>query len=69
MEMARYGGRIAVLGFPGRNQPAPAFNPCAPSGCMASNSRSSAPGMPREPIVPRPTFASTWRAAWDTSSI
>ena len=27
MEMARYGGRIAVLGFPGRNQPPPAFNP------------------------------------------
>jgi threonine dehydrogenase-like Zn-dependent dehydrogenase len=27
MEMARYGGRISLLGFPGRAQPAPDFNP------------------------------------------
>jgi threonine dehydrogenase-like Zn-dependent dehydrogenase len=27
LEMARYGGRISVLGFPGRSQPAPDFNP------------------------------------------
>lgn len=27
MEMARRGGRISVLGFPGRAQPAPDFNP------------------------------------------
>lgn len=27
MEAARYGGRITVLGFPGRAQPAPSFNP------------------------------------------
>jgi threonine dehydrogenase-like Zn-dependent dehydrogenase len=27
MEMARYGGRVTVLGFPGRDQAAPPFNP------------------------------------------
>lgn len=27
MEMAHHGGRISVLGFPGRAQPAPGFNP------------------------------------------
>jgi len=27
METARVGGRVSVLGFPGRNQPAPGFNP------------------------------------------
>jgi len=27
VQMADYGGRIAVLGFPGRNEPAPTFNP------------------------------------------
>jgi threonine dehydrogenase-like Zn-dependent dehydrogenase len=27
MEMARRGGRVSVLGFPGRAQPAPQFNP------------------------------------------
>ena len=27
VEMARYGGRVSVLGFPGRGEPAPDFNP------------------------------------------
>ncbi len=27
VQMADYGGRIAILGFPGRNEPAPSFNP------------------------------------------
>jgi threonine dehydrogenase-like Zn-dependent dehydrogenase len=27
VDMARYGGRIGVLGFPGRGEPAPDFNP------------------------------------------
>ena len=27
MEAARFGGRVTVLGFPGRAQPAPGFNP------------------------------------------
>jgi threonine dehydrogenase-like Zn-dependent dehydrogenase len=27
MEIARFGGRVAVLGFPGRTQPAAPFNP------------------------------------------
>jgi threonine dehydrogenase-like Zn-dependent dehydrogenase len=30
MEMVRPGGRISVVGFPGRGQPAPAFNPLDP---------------------------------------
>lgn len=30
IDMARYGGRISVLGFPGRAQPAPDFNPLDP---------------------------------------
>jgi threonine dehydrogenase-like Zn-dependent dehydrogenase len=30
VEMARYGGRVSVLGFPGRAQPAPDFNPLDP---------------------------------------
>ena len=30
MEMARYGGRISVLGFPGRGQAPPDFNPLDP---------------------------------------
>lgn len=30
MEMVRHGGRVSVLGFPGRNQPAPDFNPLQP---------------------------------------
>jgi threonine dehydrogenase-like Zn-dependent dehydrogenase len=30
MEMARLCGRVSILGFPGRGQPAPAFNPMAP---------------------------------------
>jgi threonine dehydrogenase-like Zn-dependent dehydrogenase len=30
VEMARYGGRVSVLGFPGRGQPAPDFNPLDP---------------------------------------
>lgn len=29
VDLARFGGRISVLGFPGRAQPAPAFNPLA----------------------------------------
>jgi threonine dehydrogenase-like Zn-dependent dehydrogenase len=31
MEMVRRGGRVTVLGFPGRNQPAPPFNPLQPA--------------------------------------
>ena len=31
VEMARYGGRIGILGFPGRGEPAPDFNPLDPS--------------------------------------
>jgi len=31
VEMARYAGRVSVLGFPGRAQPAPDFNPFDPS--------------------------------------
>jgi threonine dehydrogenase-like Zn-dependent dehydrogenase len=31
VDLARYGGRISVLGFPGRAQPAPDFNPLAPA--------------------------------------
>jgi len=31
VEIARCGGRISVLGFPGRGQPAPDFNPLDPS--------------------------------------
>jgi threonine dehydrogenase-like Zn-dependent dehydrogenase len=27
MDLARFGGRVSILGFPGRAQPAPAFNP------------------------------------------
>jgi threonine dehydrogenase-like Zn-dependent dehydrogenase len=27
MQVARFGGRVTVLGFPGRNQPTPPFNP------------------------------------------
>jgi threonine dehydrogenase-like Zn-dependent dehydrogenase len=30
VEMAGYGGRISVLGFPGRGEPPPEFNPLAP---------------------------------------
>jgi threonine dehydrogenase-like Zn-dependent dehydrogenase len=30
VEMARYGGRIGILGFPGRGEPAPEFNPFDP---------------------------------------
>jgi len=30
VEIARYGGRISVLGFPGRGEPAPDFNPLDP---------------------------------------
>jgi threonine dehydrogenase-like Zn-dependent dehydrogenase len=30
VEVARYGGRVSVLGFPGRAQPAPEFNPLDP---------------------------------------
>ena len=30
VEMARHGGRISVLGFPGRGEPAPDFNPFDP---------------------------------------
>ncbi len=29
VEVARFGGRISVLGFPGRAQPSPSFNPLA----------------------------------------
>ncbi len=29
MDIARFGGRISFLGFPGRAQPAPDFNPLA----------------------------------------
>lgn len=29
VEMARYGGRVSILGFPGRGLPAPDFNPLA----------------------------------------
>jgi threonine dehydrogenase-like Zn-dependent dehydrogenase len=31
VEMAEYGGRVAVLGFPGRTEPAPDFNPLDPA--------------------------------------
>lgn len=30
VEMARYGGRISILSFPGRGEPMPAFNPLDP---------------------------------------
>lgn len=30
VELARRGGRVSILGFPGRAQPAPAFNPLDP---------------------------------------
>lgn len=30
VEIARYGGRISILGFPGRGQPQPDFNPLDP---------------------------------------
>ena len=30
VELARHGGRVSVLGFPGRAQPAPSFNPLDP---------------------------------------
>ncbi|MEO8125698.1 MAG: zinc-binding dehydrogenase [Bryobacteraceae bacterium] len=30
VEMARYGGRVSILGFPGRGEPAPDFNPLDP---------------------------------------
>lgn len=30
VDMARYGGRIAILGFPGRGEPPPEFNPLDP---------------------------------------
>ena len=31
VDLVRYGGRISVLGFPGRAQPAPDFNPLDPA--------------------------------------
>ena len=31
MELVRYAGRVSVLGFPGRAQPAPPFNPLDPA--------------------------------------
>jgi threonine dehydrogenase-like Zn-dependent dehydrogenase len=30
VEMVRYGGRLSILGFPGRGEPAPDFNPLDP---------------------------------------
>lgn len=30
VEMARYGGRVSILGFPGRGEPPPDFNPLDP---------------------------------------
>jgi 2-desacetyl-2-hydroxyethyl bacteriochlorophyllide A dehydrogenase len=30
VEMARYGGRVSILGFPGRGEPLPDFNPLDP---------------------------------------
>lgn len=30
VEIARYGGRVSILGFPGRGQPPPSFNPLDP---------------------------------------
>lgn len=35
VEQVRDGGRVAVLGFPGRNQPAPPFNPVQPEWLYA----------------------------------
>jgi threonine dehydrogenase-like Zn-dependent dehydrogenase len=37
VEMARYGGRVAVLGFPGRGEPLPDFNPLDPKWFYGKN--------------------------------